>query len=149
MQIRSARPEEAELLSSIAFESKAYWSYPAEWTETWRPRSLSFRPNKALRAASVSPICQWRNGLHGAFRQRCHCMHRASLGARQAHATRGGQGPFPTCARTGAGGAMHNFAYRIHHSTKPRGALLLARRHSHREEDSRLYWKNLSVPIGI
>lgn len=34
--IRDARPQEASLLSALAFRSKAYWGYPAEFMESCR-----------------------------------------------------------------------------------------------------------------
>lgn len=36
MRIRDARPDEARLLGSIAFESKGYWKYPPEALAGWR-----------------------------------------------------------------------------------------------------------------
>ena len=35
--IRRARADEAGLLSDLAFRSKAYWGYPIDWLERWRP----------------------------------------------------------------------------------------------------------------
>jgi hypothetical protein len=34
--IRRARPEETDALSEIAFTSKQFWRYPAEWMNIWR-----------------------------------------------------------------------------------------------------------------
>jgi GNAT superfamily N-acetyltransferase len=32
-----ATPEDSPTLSSIALEAKAYWGYPQEWLELWKP----------------------------------------------------------------------------------------------------------------
>ncbi|KXK02111.1 MAG: putative acetyltransferase [Acidobacteria bacterium OLB17] len=37
-EITSAEPADASRLSDIAFAAKAYWPYPAEWLEIWRPQ---------------------------------------------------------------------------------------------------------------
>ncbi len=37
LQFRSARPDEAALLSEIAFAAKQHWGYPPEWMALWRP----------------------------------------------------------------------------------------------------------------
>ena len=49
ISIRQARADEAELLSDLAFRSKAHWSYPRDWLERWRPE-LTVDP-RALEAA--------------------------------------------------------------------------------------------------
>ena len=36
MEIRPARPGEAQILTKIAKTAKAYWGYPAAWLEEWR-----------------------------------------------------------------------------------------------------------------
>ncbi len=36
-------PEEAEVLSHIAFAAKAHWNYPERWLEIWKPQ-LTFKP---------------------------------------------------------------------------------------------------------
>jgi ribosomal protein S18 acetylase RimI-like enzyme len=36
--IRRAVPEEANILSQIAFAAKAYWGYPERWLEIWKPQ---------------------------------------------------------------------------------------------------------------
>jgi len=36
MNIRSAQEHEAEALSALAIEAKAYWGYPADTIESWR-----------------------------------------------------------------------------------------------------------------
>ncbi|HEY1786562.1 MAG TPA: GNAT family N-acetyltransferase [Verrucomicrobiae bacterium] len=36
MQIRAARPEEAERLTEIAFAAKRHWGYPENWMNSWR-----------------------------------------------------------------------------------------------------------------
>ena len=38
LQIQRALPEEADLLSQIAFAAKSYWGYPKRWLEIWRPQ---------------------------------------------------------------------------------------------------------------
>src|ERR1044071_9069146 len=43
LQIRRAVPEEADVLSQIAFSAKAYWGYPRRWMEIWKPQ-LTFSP---------------------------------------------------------------------------------------------------------
>ena len=43
LQIRRALPEEANLLSQIAFSAKAHWGYPRRWMEIWKPQ-LTFSP---------------------------------------------------------------------------------------------------------
>ncbi len=35
MRIRQAQPEEAELLTKIAFDAKSYWGYPSDWIKHW------------------------------------------------------------------------------------------------------------------
>lgn len=42
-QIRRAMPDEADLLSQIAFAAKSHWGYPERWLEIWRPQ-LTFSP---------------------------------------------------------------------------------------------------------
>ncbi len=37
LHIRSARPEEAKLLTELIMRSKAHWGYSADLLETWRP----------------------------------------------------------------------------------------------------------------
>ena len=43
LQIRRALPEEANVLSQIAFSAKAHWGYPRRWLEIWKPQ-LTFSP---------------------------------------------------------------------------------------------------------
>ena len=43
LQIRRALPEEANVLSQIAFSAKAHWGYPRRWMEIWKPQ-LTFSP---------------------------------------------------------------------------------------------------------
>ena len=38
LQIQRALPEEADLLSQIAFAAKSYWGYPKRWLEIWMPQ---------------------------------------------------------------------------------------------------------------
>ena len=38
MTIRPALPEEADLLSHIAYSAKAHWGYPERWMEIWKPQ---------------------------------------------------------------------------------------------------------------
>ena len=44
MRIREAQPEEAELLSALAQESKAHWGYTLELLDHWRP-DLTIAPS--------------------------------------------------------------------------------------------------------
>ncbi len=41
--IRRALPEEADMLSQIAFAAKSHWGYPKRWMELWKPQ-LTFSP---------------------------------------------------------------------------------------------------------
>lgn len=41
--IRRARPDEADVLSRIAFSAKAHWGYPKHWMEMWRSQ-FTFGP---------------------------------------------------------------------------------------------------------
>ena len=43
ISLRRALPEEAAILSQIAFAAKRYWGYPDRWMELWRPQ-LTFTP---------------------------------------------------------------------------------------------------------
>jgi GNAT superfamily N-acetyltransferase len=43
IQIRRALPEEAGVLSQIAFSAKAHWGYPKRWMGIWKPQ-LTFSP---------------------------------------------------------------------------------------------------------
>jgi GNAT superfamily N-acetyltransferase len=43
MQIARAKPEDAALLTQIAFAAKRHWGYPERWIETWRD-ALTVRP---------------------------------------------------------------------------------------------------------
>ena len=36
MEIRKAKPEDAEKLSQIAFAAKSYWKYPEKWLNSWK-----------------------------------------------------------------------------------------------------------------
>jgi N-acetylglutamate synthase-like GNAT family acetyltransferase len=36
IQIRRARPDEAEILTAIARAAKRHWGYPEEWIEQWK-----------------------------------------------------------------------------------------------------------------
>jgi GNAT superfamily N-acetyltransferase len=36
MQIVRARPEQADLLTEIAFAAKRHWGYPEHWIQSWR-----------------------------------------------------------------------------------------------------------------
>lgn len=38
ISIRRALPEEAAILSQIAFAAKSYWGYPERWLEQWKPQ---------------------------------------------------------------------------------------------------------------
>jgi len=37
IQIRRARPDDAETLTAIAHAAKRHWGYPEEWIEHWKP----------------------------------------------------------------------------------------------------------------
>ena len=41
--IRAALPDEADILSYIAFSAKSHWGYPERWMEIWKPQ-LTFSP---------------------------------------------------------------------------------------------------------
>jgi len=43
LTIRAVLPQEADILSHIAFSAKAYWGYPKLWMEIWKPQ-LTFSP---------------------------------------------------------------------------------------------------------
>lgn len=45
--VRRAKPEESDLLTGIAFRSKAYWGHDASFLESARPE-LEFQPDKFL-----------------------------------------------------------------------------------------------------
>jgi len=47
IKIRQAIPEDAEVLSRIAYSAKAYWGYPDRWMEIWKPE-LDFTPEYFL-----------------------------------------------------------------------------------------------------
>jgi len=38
ISLRRALPEEAAILSQIAFAAKSYWGYPERWMEQWKPQ---------------------------------------------------------------------------------------------------------------
>jgi ribosomal protein S18 acetylase RimI-like enzyme len=38
ISIRRAIPQEADILSGIAFSAKSYWRYPERWMEIWKPQ---------------------------------------------------------------------------------------------------------------
>ena len=44
MMIRPAKPNEAEALSRISFDSKGYWGYPEKYFETWK-HELTISPD--------------------------------------------------------------------------------------------------------
>lgn len=43
MQITRAKPEDADVLTEIAFSAKRHWGYPERWIQTWR-EILTMRP---------------------------------------------------------------------------------------------------------
>ena len=43
LQIRRAKPEQAEALTQIALAAKRHWGYPERWMELWKPQ-LTFGP---------------------------------------------------------------------------------------------------------
>ncbi|MEY2562858.1 MAG: hypothetical protein QOH88_1051 [Verrucomicrobiota bacterium] len=43
MQIVQAAPEDADVLTAIAFAAKRHWGYPEHWIQTWRD-ILTMRP---------------------------------------------------------------------------------------------------------
>ena len=51
MQITRARPEDAEMLTEIAFAAKRHWGYPERWIQSWRD-ILKIRPE--LIAANIA-----------------------------------------------------------------------------------------------
>ena len=62
LSIREARPDEAELLSELAFRSKAHWGYDAEFLEACRA-DLTLTPKDI--ADSVSLVCEGTGGVVG------------------------------------------------------------------------------------
>jgi ribosomal protein S18 acetylase RimI-like enzyme len=38
IRIRSVKPEEADILTQIAFGAKRHWGYPERWIEIWAPQ---------------------------------------------------------------------------------------------------------------
>lgn len=43
ISIRPVDPDEAGILTHIAFSAKAHWGYPERWLEIWKPQ-LTFEP---------------------------------------------------------------------------------------------------------
>ena len=43
LKIRRVIPEEADVLSEVAFSAKAHWGYPKRWMEIWKSQ-LTFSP---------------------------------------------------------------------------------------------------------
>jgi GNAT superfamily N-acetyltransferase len=43
LQFRHVHPDEADILSQIAYSAKAHWGYPERWLEIWKPQ-LTFIP---------------------------------------------------------------------------------------------------------
>ena len=37
LSFRNGLPSDAETLTALVFRAKAYWGYPSEWMEAWRP----------------------------------------------------------------------------------------------------------------
>jgi GNAT superfamily N-acetyltransferase len=60
--IRRAKPDEAFELSEIALRSKAYWGYPDELIELWRPE-LEVTP--AMIKKNISFIVEEKSGIQG------------------------------------------------------------------------------------
>ena len=44
ISIRPSDPNEADILSQIAYAAKAHWGYPERWLEIWNPQ-LTFTPD--------------------------------------------------------------------------------------------------------
>jgi GNAT superfamily N-acetyltransferase len=55
--IRRARADEAGLLSDLAFRSKAYWGYPIDWLERWRPE-LTVDPQALVAAPTFVAVAE-------------------------------------------------------------------------------------------
>ena len=43
LQIKRAKPEQADALTQIALAAKRHWGYPERWIEIWKPQ-LTFSP---------------------------------------------------------------------------------------------------------
>ena len=56
MEIRSARPEEAGLLTRIAVESKGHWEYPESWIQRWSDRLTISAEYLVARPALVAVV---------------------------------------------------------------------------------------------
>ncbi len=74
MQIIRAKPEDAEVLTEIAYAAKRHWGYPARWIETWRD-TLTIRAEfvaahvawsamEDLRAVGFYVLTSKQDGLH-------------------------------------------------------------------------------------
>lgn len=59
IQILSAKPEQAHLLTQIALAAKRHWGYPERWMDIWKP-DLTFSPEYFRENES------WTAELHGA-----------------------------------------------------------------------------------
>jgi len=49
--VRRTLPEEADVLSEIAFSAKGHWGYPERWMEIWKPQ-LIFSPEYFIKNES-------------------------------------------------------------------------------------------------
>lgn len=49
--VRRTLPEEADVLSEIAFSAKGHWGYPERWMEIWKPQ-LTFSPEYFIKNES-------------------------------------------------------------------------------------------------
>ena len=59
MQIVRARPEQADLLTEIAFAAKRHWGYPEHWIQNWRD-ILTMRPEFIAANVTYSAIEECR-----------------------------------------------------------------------------------------
>lgn len=57
IEIRRARPEEANILTEIALSAKRHWNYPEGWMEIWAP-VLTFKPQDVEEADIFAAISQ-------------------------------------------------------------------------------------------
>ena len=64
--IRNAKPSEANLLSKLAFESKAYWGYSSEFMESCR-EELSVTPEKINSVLFTYKVYETDNRILGFY----------------------------------------------------------------------------------
>ncbi len=63
LQIRSARDEDAPVLTRIAQAAKQHWGYPEEWMQLWRD-DLTLTPEVL---AEQTVYCAWDNSIVGFY----------------------------------------------------------------------------------